>query len=124
MKKVFLFCSVVLFFACSKDEDYLMTDFYVKNTSNKTIKFDASIMKREHDGWSVYSLPFTVYANDSVLARRISFRKDGENPQKWFYKFIIYPVEGIQMNDLNLSKNWIKYNMNNNPIYIFTLNKN
>jgi hypothetical protein len=123
MKKVLLFFSIVLFFACSKDE-FLVTDFYVKNTSNKTISFDASILKRSSDGYHELSLPFVVYANDSVLARRTEFSKDGKNPHKWFRKFIIHPVEGIEMNDPNLPENWIKYNTNGNPVYVFTLNKN
>ena len=123
MKKVFLFFSIVLLFACSKDE-FLVTDFYVKNTSDKTISFDASVFKRSSTGYYEISLPFVVYTNDSVLARRIEFSKDGKNPQKWFHKFIIHPVEGIQMNDPNLPENWIKYNTNDNPVYVFTLNKN
>jgi len=102
-----------------------MTEFYVKNTSNKTISFEASIIKSSQiSGPYEVSLPFTVYANDSVLARKIEFVKDGKNPQKWFHRFTIQPVEGIQMNDPNLPENWIKYDKNGTPIYVFTLNKN
>ena len=125
MKKVFLFCLAMLLSACNLFEDNVMTDFYVKNTSNKTISFEASVIKPSQiSGPQEVSLPFTVYPNDSVLARRISFRKDSEKPQKWFHKFIIHPVEGIRMNDPNLPENWIKYNTNDNPVYVFTLNKN
>ena len=108
-------------FACEKE--YPLTEFYVKNTSNKTIIFDASVLKGS-------SMPveniqrFTVFANDSVLARRVGFKEDGKNPQKWFHKFIIYPVDGIEMNDPELPENWIKHNNNGTPTYVFTLNKN
>jgi hypothetical protein len=94
-----------------------MTKFYVKNTSNKTIRFDASVIKFSQitDPYEV-SLPFTVYANDSVLARETRFSRDGKNPQRWFNTFVIHSVDGIEMNDPNLPKNWIKYNTNDNPI--------
>jgi len=41
VKKVFSFCSILFFFACS-NEEFLMTEFYVKNTSEKTINFEVS----------------------------------------------------------------------------------
>ena len=110
---------MVLFFACNKH--YVMTEFYVKNTSDKTISFEASVMKSSQIlGPHEVSETFTVYPNDSVLARKIEFLADNT---KWFTSFIIYPVEGIQMNDPNLPENWIKYNRNNLLIYVFTLNK-
>jgi hypothetical protein len=113
----------VVFFACSKD--YLKTEFYVKNTSSQTINFDITIVKHSTiTGPYEISLPFTLNVNDSVLARRTEMKKDGKNPQEWFTKFVIHPVEGIQMNDPNLPENWIKYNTNDTPIYVFTLNKN
>ena len=124
MKRVGIFL-IVLICACCEKEDMPMTEFYVKNTSTKTIIFDASVIKPTgNSGHQKVSLSFTVYANDSVLARRIKFTRDGKNPQKWFNTFVIRPVEGIQMNDPNLSENWIKYNANDMPIYVFTLNKN
>jgi len=119
-KKVFLFFSTVLFFACGKE--YVMTEFYVKNTSNKTISFEASVMKSSQIlGLHEVTETFTVHPNDSVLARKIEFLA---NNTKWFTRFIIYPVEGIQMNDPNIPENWIRYDRNNLPIYVFTLNKN
>jgi hypothetical protein len=120
MKKVFLYFSIILFFACSKD--YVMTEFYVKNTSDKIINFEASVMKSSQIlGPHEVTEFFTVHPNDSVLARKIEFLADNT---KWFTSFKIYQVEGIQMNDPNLPENWIKYNRNNLPIYVFTLNKN
>ena len=51
------------------------------------------------------------------------FKKDGENPQKWFSKFDIFPVEGIEMNNPNLAENWKKTSNDNVPTYTFTINK-
>jgi len=116
---------IVLCFVCCEEYDTTTTEFYVKNTSQKTITFDASIIKPSQlSGPYEVSLSFTVNANDSVLARKAQFNRDGKNPQNWFHTFVIHPVEGVQMNDPNLSENWIKYDVNVMPIYVFTLNKN
>ena len=122
MRKILLFCSIILFVSCGEKErrEFPMTNFYVKNTSDKTIRFDASVIQR---GIGEVSLPFTVHSNDSVLARRIGFLRDGDNPQKWFHRFVIHPVEGIQMNDPNLPENWVKSGTYDEPIYVFTINK-
>ena len=99
-----------------------MTEFYVKNTSDKTISFEASVMKSsEILGPHEVSEKFTVLPNDSVLARKIRFLEDNT---KWFTSFIIYPIEDIQMNDPNLPENWIKHKKDDLPIYVFTINKN
>ena len=122
MKKIIVLIAVVLCSACTKE--HVMTEFYVKNTSNKTISFEATIVKPSTiTGTYEVTLPFTVNANDKVLARKIEFQKDGKDPQKWFTRFVIYPVEGIQMNDPNLSENWVKSNKDGTPVYEFTLNK-
>ena len=116
---------IVLCFVCCEKEDMVTTEFYVKNTSNKTITFVSSVIKPSQIlGTHEVSVSFTVYSNDSVLARRIQFVRDGKNPQKWFHTFVIQPVDGIQMNDPNLPEKWIKYNVNDMPIYVFTLIKN
>jgi hypothetical protein len=123
IKKVFLFCLVMIFFFCFLDS--IMTEFYVKNTSNKTISFEASIIKFSQitDPYEI-SLSFTVPPNESVLARKTEFQKDGKEPQKWFTKFVIHPVYGVEMNDPYLLENWVKYIKNDTPVYEFTLNKN
>ena len=106
---------------CSDDE-YVMTEFYVKNTSDKIIRFDASVWKSsEILGPHEVSESFTVYPSDSVLARRVKWMKENK---KWFTDFTIYPIEGVQMNDPNLPENWIKHHKNGLPIYVFTLNNN
>jgi len=114
-----------VFFACGTDKDYIMTEFYVKNTSPKIITFDASVIKLSTitDPVEVF-LSLTVLPNDSILARKTSFLKDGKEPQKWFNSFNIHPIEGIQMNDPNLPENWIRYPSEDIQIYVFTLNKN
>ena len=123
MKKLILLTVAFLCFACSKE--YVMTEFCVKNTSDKTISFEASIIKFSQitDPYEV-SLLFTVQPNESVLARRVEYEKDGLEPQKWFSTFVIYPIEGIQMNDPNLAENWVKSDKEGTPVYEFTLNKN
>ena len=125
MKKVSILLSIVFFYACNIDENFPTTEFYVKNTSDKVIKFEASVMKQsELSGPQVVSLSFIVNPNEIVLARKVGFAKDGKNPQSWFKEFIIHPVQGIQMNDPNLSENWIKDDSGVTPVYVFTLNKN
>jgi len=65
---------------------------------------------------------FTVLAKDCILARQVGFRKDTENPQKWFNKFTIFSVDGIEMNDPYKAENWIKgINEKGKPIYTFTI---
>jgi hypothetical protein len=123
--KRFIIISLILLVFSACNDDYVMTEFYVKNTSHKTISFEASVIKFSQitDPYEVF-LQFTVNPNDSVLARRIEVKQDAKEPHKWFNTFVIHPVEGIEMNDPNLLGNWIKHNSNDTPIYVFTLNKN
>lgn len=125
MKKPLLILLVaILFFACeSTDSDYPLTKFYVKNTSSVAISFDASVIKPSQTGSYEVKQSFTVHPNDSVLAREIGFKRDGKEPQNWFNTFQINPVDGIVMNNPNLASNWVKFNVANNPFYVFTLNK-
>ena len=122
-KKLIALGFALLCFACSKES--ITTEFYVKNTSTKTISFDASVIKFSQitDPYEVF-LSFTVHPDEIVLARKTGFEKDGKEPQKWFNTFVIHPVDGIQMNDPNLAENWIKSNKDGTPTYTFTLNKN
>ena len=87
--------------------NYPLTTFYVKNNTNKTVNFKASIIKFSSMGQSEMTLPFTVLPQDSVLARRANFRKD-VLPNQWFTQFIIFPVDSITLNDPNKSENWKK----------------
>lgn len=101
-----------------------MTAFIVKNTSEKPITFTASVIKMSQTfGTQEVTNSFTVKPHDSIIARQTYFKKDGENPQKWFSKFDIFPVDGTEMNDPNLAENWKKSSKDNVPVYTFTLNK-
>lgn len=125
MKKSLLLIPIVLLFiSCLPMTGSPMTAFTVKNTSNKPISFTASVIKMSQTfGAQEITNSFTVKPNDSIIARQTYFKKDGENPQKWFSRFDIFPVEGIEMNDPNLPQNWKKSSKDNIPIYTFTINK-
>ena len=126
MKKITLSLFILLVTSCVDltSDDSPTTSFYVKNTSNKTITFTASVMKFSQitDPYTV-TISFDVNPNDSVLARKTGFKKDGTAPQSWFESFVITQVEGIEMNNPELSENWVKYNIDKIPTYVFTLNK-
>lgn len=65
-----------------------MTAFIVKNTSDKPISFTTSVIKMSVTfGAQQVTRSFTVNPHDSIIARKTYFKKDGENPQKWFTKF-------------------------------------
>jgi len=127
MKKIILSLIILLITSCIDftNNDVPITNFYVKNTSNKTISFSATVLKYSQltDPYTVTET-FDVYPNDSVLARVVGYTKDGTDPQSWFKSFDITPVNGIEINDPNLAENWVKYNVNNTPTYVFKLNKN
>lgn len=113
-------CGILIPFPESKK--YPTTTFYVKNNSEKPINFQASVIKRGSAGPFEMNNAFTVLAKDSVLARQVGYKKDTENPQKWFNRFIIFPVDGIEMNDPNKPENWIKgITETGKPIYTFTI---
>ena len=101
-----------------------MTAFIVKNTSDKPISFNANVIKMSQSfGRQEISNSFTVKPHDSIIARQTYFKKDGENPQKWFSKFDIFPVNGIELNNPTLSENWKKGVKDKVPTYTFILNK-
>jgi len=55
--------------------NYPLTTFYVKNNSDKTINFKASILKYSTMGAFEMMLPFTVLPKDSVIARKQNLEK-------------------------------------------------
>jgi len=113
-------CGILIPFPESKK--YPTTTFYVKNNSDKTVNFQSTVLKRSTNGPYEVTVPFTVQPKDSVLARKAMFKKDGENPQNWFTKFTIFPVDGIKINDPNKAENWGKWNNNENrPCYTFII---
>lgn len=85
---------------------YPLTTFYVKNNTDKTVNFKTSVEKLSSMGAYQMTLPFTVLPQDSVLARRVNF-KNGASPNQWFTQFIIFPVEGVILNNPNNPQNWI-----------------
>ncbi len=101
-----------------------MTAFIVKNTSDKPINFTASVIKMSQtfDAQEINN-SFIVKPHESIIARQTYFKKDGENHQKWFSKFDIFPVDGLERNNPNLPENWKKSSKENVPTYTFTLNK-
>ena len=103
--------------------NYPKTTFYVKNSTNETLNFKASVIKRNSMGSFEMTLPFAVPPNDSVLARQVNFKKDAE-PTAWFTKFTIFPSDSINFNDPNNSMNWIKStDQKGRPVYIFKMVK-
>lgn len=101
-----------------------VTAFIVKNTSNKSISFSASVLKYSQImGPQLLNNSFTVKPKDSLIVRQTYFKRDGENPQNWCQEFKIFPVDGVEMNDPKKAENWIKSSKDNIPIYTFTINK-
>ena len=103
--------------------NYPTTTFYVKNTTNKTLNFKASIIKYSSMGPFEMTLPFSVPPKDSVLARQVGYKKDAA-PTGWFTKFLIFPSDSINFNDPNNATNWVKStDPKGRPVYIFNLTK-
>ncbi len=103
--------------------NYPTTTFYVKNTTNKTLNFKASIIKYSSMGPFEMTLPFAVPPNDSVLARKANFHKDAA-PTAWFSKFTIFPSDSITFNDPNNSQNWLRsIDSKGRPAYLFNMAK-
>ncbi len=100
-----------------------MTTFYVKNTTNETLNFKASVIKQSSMGPHEMTLPFAVAPNDSVIARQVGFKK-GIEPTAWFSKFIIFPSDSINFNDPNDPANWKKtLDEKGRPVYTFNMTK-
>ena len=103
--------------------NYPLTTFYVKNNTNKIINFKASVVKYSSMGQFEMTLPFTVLPTDSVVARRVNFRKD-VSPNEWFTQFLVFPIDSVVLNDPNISTNWIKSSdSKGKPIYTFNIAK-
>lgn len=105
MKRLILILACFALTSCMTN--YKMTTFYVKNNTNKTVNFKASVDKLSSMGSFIMTLPFTVLPNDSVLARKVRLRKDAP-PTAWFTQLILFPVDSVKLNDPNDANNWIK----------------
>lgn len=121
MKK--LLFMLICFSATSCMVNYPVTSFYVKNTTDKTLNFKASIVKQSSFGPFEMTLPFAVPPKDSILARQVNFHKEAQ-PDAWFTSFIIFPTDSLIFNDPNISSNWMKsIDAKGKPVYIFNLTK-
>jgi hypothetical protein len=120
MKKITIILITFTLLSCGS---YTMSTFYVKNTSNKSVNFNASVVKYSQAGPYLLNVPFIVKANDSVLARKVAMRSD-LTPENWFEKFEIFPIDSLQFNDPKQTLNWKKtIDKDGKPIYTFTINK-
>ena len=123
MKKIFFTLLPSLLFVGCMSKNYPTTTFYVKNTSDKTQNFRASIIKQNMHGPFEMTLPFSVQPNDSIVARRVGFHRDAR-PTAWFKSFVIFPADGTTFNDPNLDENWVKStDERGNTVYTFTMTK-
>jgi len=103
--------------------NYPMTTFYVKNNTDRTLNFKASIMKHTSMGLMEMTLPFSVPPHDSIVARKVN-RKIDAPPTTWFTKFIIFPTDSVWFNDPKSQENWIKsINAKGKPDYTFIMTK-
>lgn len=113
-------CGILIPFPESKK--FPTTTFYVKNNSDRTVNFKATVLKRNSMGPFEMTNSFTVNPKDSVLARQVGFKRDSENPQKWFTNFTIFPTDSIQIHDPNKPSNWKKWtNEKGKPCYTFII---
>jgi hypothetical protein len=103
--------------------NYPLTTFYVKNNTDQTVNFKATVVKQSSMGPFERTVPFTVPARDSVLARQTNFHSDAE-PNQWFTDFTLFPIEGVFFNDPNKPESWIKStDAKGRPVYTFTVGK-
>ena len=121
MKYITIIITILLLSACNVN--YPTTTFYVKNDSDRTVNFKASIMKYSSMGSYQMTLPFAVPAHDSILARQVGFHKEAL-PTQWFTDFTIFPSEGLIFNDPKIPENWVKsINSKQKPNYTFSITK-
>lgn len=120
MKWIFALLFLVLVTGCMMN--YPATKFYVKNNTDQTIYFKASVIKQSTiTGPFEMTVPFTVLSGDSVLARHVNFREDAA-PTAWFTNFTLLPIEGTLLKDPNQPENWIKSTDDKGkPVYTFTV---
>ena len=79
---------ICLAFSGCMSKNYPLTTFYVKNNTDQTVNFKATVLKLSAMGPFEMTLPFMVLPQDSVLARRVNFKKDAL-PNHWFSQFLM-----------------------------------
>ena len=121
-KSILLLITGMILTSCGAIGGFPTTNFYVKNNSNKPIKFESTVYKYSTIGNYEMKVPFLINPKDSVLARQVGFKKDGKSPQSWFTKFEITEVEGVKIFDPNKPENWKKMkNEKGRIFYTFTI---
>ncbi|WP_435263287.1 hypothetical protein [Tenacibaculum sp. nBUS_03] len=121
-KSLILLVLVMFLTSCGAIGGFPTTSFYVKNNSEKPIKFKSTVYKYSSMGNYDMTIPFIVKPKDSVLARQVGFKKDGKSPQSWFTKFEISETEGVRIYDPNKVENWKKMkNKKGQIFYVFTI---
>lgn len=109
MKKIFVIIVLsIVFISCGSlgSASHPTTTFYVKNNSSETINFSSTVVVFPMSRGPL-TRHFYVPPKDSILARRVDFKKDAE-PQKWFLEFKIFPNDNVKIFNPNKAENWIK----------------
>lgn len=123
MKAIKTAVNISMLFSLLSCGSYTMSTFYVKNTSDKPVNFNATVIKYSQTGPFLMNVPFVVMPKDSVLARRVKL-KSGLTPENWFTEFKIFPTDGLEFNDPKEPRNWVKSMGNDgNPVYTFEIVK-
>jgi len=110
---------------CGMLVGYPTTNFYVKNSSEQEVLATITVLKYSSiNGPYEMTQTFVFPPNDSILARQIGFKPDGENPQGWFTKFQIQNFDTTIHNDPYQRENWLKRMTEAGiPYYVFVVNK-
>ena len=127
MKKYFILLLLCIFLTSCMPfipffTGYPSTKFFVKNNSDVVVSFKTTVVKFSSlTGPYEMTVPFNVHPKDSVLARQVGFKKNG-NPSKWFISFVIHPVNGVKLNDPYQAENWKKkFDKNGKTYYTFII---
>ncbi|MFH7004202.1 hypothetical protein [Flavobacterium bizetiae] len=114
MKKIVFILLTLTLMSCKKDA---MISYYVKNTSDKAVIFDA-IETGPMDSFRT----ITVEPKDSVEVAQISMKY--MTPEKWFNEFNINRKDSVEVNDTKKPQNWIKgIDRDGKLIYTFNIVK-
>lgn len=112
MKKIVLILFVVTLASCKKDN---MIAYYVKNTSDKAIIFNAT----ETGPMDSFR---TIEANDSVIVSETSIKF--KTPEAFFKDFYMDRKDSVAINDSKDPKNWKKHiDKSDKVIYTFNIIK-
>lgn len=115
MKKMLFILCLLTLISCKKDS---MISYYVKNTSDKPIIFDAVEIGGPMDSFRT----ITVESKDSVIVSQVSMKY--MTPEKWFKGFNIDRKDSVEVKDSTNPQNWIKgIDSDGKIIYTFNIVK-